>query len=197
MIVRLQRQLEDHRRQVEELHSHSTEQQVTVEQMKELAEERERELLQCQATSEQLRVVEGRRVMLEQELKGAREQLTQVLSQLSEEQAHRQGVQGEVGGVRWEIPCRLNSTSESSPIHPLLMQLELLQAQLDDVQGEATQLKSAKSQVELQLSEQQLSDQEEVGRVRTKLSSTQTQVREYHSLHSPTLTPTLTPPLAT
>ena len=188
LITRLQRQAEDHQQQVEELHNHNTEHQTTVQQLKELAEERERELLQCQATSERLRVEEGRRVTLEQELKGAREQLTQAIGRLAEEQARCQGVQEEVGVGKF--PCRLTTTCKSSLtiLHLLvllLVQVELLQAQLNTVQGEAAQLKSAKSQVELQLSEQQLSDQEEVERVRTKLSSIQTQVRDYHNLHSP------------
>lgn len=60
----------------------------------------------------------------------------------------------------------------------------MLQSQLDTVRGEAAQLRSAKSQVELQLSEQQLSEQEEVERARTQLSSTQMQVRP-HNLHPP------------
>ena len=60
----------------------------------------------------------------------------------------------------------------------------MLQSQLDAVRGEATQLRSAKSQVELQLSEQQLSEHEEMERAQTQLSSAQMQVRP-HNLYSP------------
>lgn len=63
------------------------------------------------------------------------------------------------------------------------MQVEGLQAELDSVRGEAAQLRSAKSKVELQLSEQQLSEQEEADRARTKLSSTQMQVRTSSTPH--------------
>lgn len=167
VVVQLQRQLGDHRQQLEELHSHSSEQQGILQQMKELVDKRERELLQCQATDEQLKEEGRRRAALEQELEGAREQLTQALGQLAEEQAHHQGLQGEVGGVR-SPPYGLTSTSESCchPSPPPPLQVEALQSQLDAVRGEAAQLRSAKSQVELQLSEQQLSEQEETEKVR-------------------------------
>lgn len=92
---------------------------------------------------------------------------------------------------------RVDHTSESCSPHLPPLQVKALQSQLDTVQGEAAQLRSAKSQVELQLSEQQLSEQEEAERVQTKLSSTQTQVRAHHNLHCPHSHPHAHPPSTT
>ena len=107
LVMRLQRQVEDQRQQVQELTNQSSEQQGVLQQLRDLADKREAELLQCQVTSEQLREEERRRAVVELELEGAREQLRVAQGRLADEQAHLQGVQLEV--CAWAGPCDCTS----------------------------------------------------------------------------------------
>ena len=113
LVMRLQRQVEDQRQQVQELTNQSSEQQGALQQLRELADKREAELLQCQVTSEQLREEERRRAVVELELEGAREQLRVAQGRLADEQAHLQGVQLEV--CAWARPCDCTSLSTVPP----------------------------------------------------------------------------------